>query len=339
MLKVGELAALTKVTVRTLHHYDEIGLLRPSARSDAGYRLYSRDDVARLQGIQALRTFGMSLADIGLALDSPAGSPLAVVDRQLAELDERIADATRMRGMLQRLRTRLAQGNAPDMSMWLTTLEMTMERLRTYEKYFTKDELQRLPMYSDDASQAHWGSLVEQAYGLMRSQVPPDADAAKAFALRWLEAFERDTGGDGEIAARINAMTVREQDAVGMPAPLMTYIFTAIAALKRDYWRKYLRPEVLESMGRHYAVHGGEWTTLIEQVHTQAKADPGARAPRSRELADAWMALFHDMVGTNQDDIDAFRRATAQEPVLRMGPGIKEPMLDWLRRAMHAPRA
>jgi DNA-binding transcriptional MerR regulator len=74
MLKVGELAALANLTVRTLHHYDSIGLLQPSARSDAGYRLYDRDDVARLHQIQALRAFGMSLSDIGLYLDSPEGA-------------------------------------------------------------------------------------------------------------------------------------------------------------------------------------------------------------------------------------------------------------------------
>ena len=45
-LKIGELAARSGVTVRALHHYDSIGLLRPSARSDAGYRLYNRDDIA-----------------------------------------------------------------------------------------------------------------------------------------------------------------------------------------------------------------------------------------------------------------------------------------------------
>ena len=66
MLKVGELAARAGLTVRTLHHYDSIGLLSPSARTDAGYRLYDRDDVARLQQIQALRAFGMALADIGV---------------------------------------------------------------------------------------------------------------------------------------------------------------------------------------------------------------------------------------------------------------------------------
>src|SRR5438067_8913891 len=134
MLKVGELAALAKLTVRTLHHYDSIGLLRPSARSDAGYRLYDRDDVARLHHIQALRAFGMSLSDIGLTLDSPAGSPLAIVERQLEALEVRMAEAARLRDQLLRVRAELVRGSAPDLSTWLTTLENTMDMINVYER-------------------------------------------------------------------------------------------------------------------------------------------------------------------------------------------------------------
>jgi hypothetical protein len=50
-LKVGELAKRTGLTIRALHYYDNIGLLRPSGRSDSGYRLYNQSDVARLHGI------------------------------------------------------------------------------------------------------------------------------------------------------------------------------------------------------------------------------------------------------------------------------------------------
>jgi MerR family transcriptional regulator, thiopeptide resistance regulator len=71
LLKVGELAKRAGLTVRALHHYDDIGLLRPSARSDAGYRLYDRNDIARLHQIQALRRFGVALSDIGAFLASP----------------------------------------------------------------------------------------------------------------------------------------------------------------------------------------------------------------------------------------------------------------------------
>ena len=95
-LRVGELARRCGLTVRTLHHYDDIGLLRPSARSDAGYRLYDRDDVARLQQIQALRSLGVSLADVGAILDRPESSVATVIEQQLSLLDQQIARQVRV---------------------------------------------------------------------------------------------------------------------------------------------------------------------------------------------------------------------------------------------------
>ncbi|MFT3692658.1 MAG: MerR family transcriptional regulator [Kofleriaceae bacterium] len=66
---VGDLARLTGVTVRTLHHYDEIGLVQPSARSDAGYRLYSEGDVRRLQQVLVYRELGLPLDEIARVID------------------------------------------------------------------------------------------------------------------------------------------------------------------------------------------------------------------------------------------------------------------------------
>lgn len=82
LLKVGELASRTGLTVRTLHHYDTMGLLKPSARSAAGYRLYNRDDIARLHAIQALRQVGMPLAEIS-GLLAGEGEPLPATSRRL----------------------------------------------------------------------------------------------------------------------------------------------------------------------------------------------------------------------------------------------------------------
>jgi MerR family transcriptional regulator, thiopeptide resistance regulator len=65
--KVGELADATGLTVRTLHHFDEVGLLRPATRSQAGHRLYTADDVRRLYRIIALRHLGMPLREIAQA--------------------------------------------------------------------------------------------------------------------------------------------------------------------------------------------------------------------------------------------------------------------------------
>ncbi|HUJ56853.1 MAG TPA: MerR family transcriptional regulator [Kofleriaceae bacterium] len=69
---VGELAKLTGITVRALHHYDELGLVVPSQRTDAGYRLYDDGDVLRLQQVLLYRELGMPLGEIAAVLDDPA---------------------------------------------------------------------------------------------------------------------------------------------------------------------------------------------------------------------------------------------------------------------------
>ena len=69
---VGQVATLARVTVRTLHHYDRIGLLEPSGRSEQGYRLYAYGDLERLRQIRLLRELRFSLDAIGQMLDAPA---------------------------------------------------------------------------------------------------------------------------------------------------------------------------------------------------------------------------------------------------------------------------
>ena len=330
MLKVGELAAAAGLTVRTLHHYDSIGLLQPSARSDAGYRLYDRDDVARLHRIQALRAFGMSLADIGLYLDSPEGSPLAVVERQLAVLDHQIAEAARMREQLQRLRNELANGIQPDLSTWLYSLE----QMSMYEKYFTQDELTRLPLYHDEAVRAQFKGLVEEARQLIRTQVAPDSEAAAAFGQRWLEAFGRGTGGDADLAARMNVMAEREKESVGIPQEVMHYVLAVIGELKQAIWSRYLAADVIARMRRHYISRGHEWTILIGQVRAQMRVDPEAAQPASQALGRQWMELFHDMVGTDPEAVAGFRRAIEEQPMLRKGSGVSDDAVAWLRKGI-----
>src|SRR5919107_4069290 len=108
MRRIGEVAAATGLTVRTLHHYDEIGLLAASERSDAGYRLYSDADVRRLYRIVAFRRLGFALGEIGPLLDRDGGDPRAVVRDQLARLDAELELKARLRGRLERLLEALA---------------------------------------------------------------------------------------------------------------------------------------------------------------------------------------------------------------------------------------
>jgi MerR family transcriptional regulator, thiopeptide resistance regulator len=87
---VGEVADLTGVTVRALHHYDSMGLLRPSQRNEAGYRFYDPADLERLQRILFYRELGFSLANIGAILSDPKMNAAAHLRRQHKLLKDQI---------------------------------------------------------------------------------------------------------------------------------------------------------------------------------------------------------------------------------------------------------
>lgn len=93
---VGQVAGFAGVTVRTLHHYDGIGLLSPSGRSHAGHRRYDDADLDRLQQILFYRELGFPLDEIAALLDDPAADPQEHLRRQHALLSDRIAELQRM---------------------------------------------------------------------------------------------------------------------------------------------------------------------------------------------------------------------------------------------------
>jgi DNA-binding transcriptional MerR regulator len=94
--QVGEVSEAAGVSIRTLHHYDAIGLLRPSGRTEAGYRLYTGDDLLRLQQVLIGRELGLALDEIRKMLDHPGFDRRQALLRQRAELAGRIDRTTRM---------------------------------------------------------------------------------------------------------------------------------------------------------------------------------------------------------------------------------------------------
>ncbi|OEJ95066.1 MerR family transcriptional regulator [Streptomyces thermolilacinus] len=93
---VGQVARLAGITVRTLHHYDEIGLLGPSGRSHAGHRRYEDDDLDRLQQILFYRELGFPLDEVAVLLDDPDTDPREHLRRQHHLLTARIAELQKM---------------------------------------------------------------------------------------------------------------------------------------------------------------------------------------------------------------------------------------------------
>jgi MerR family transcriptional regulator, thiopeptide resistance regulator len=125
--RVGALAELTGLTVRALHHYDHIGLLRPSHRSTAGHRLYTGEDVARLYRICLLRRLGFGLNRIGDVLDDPQWQLPDAVQCHLEDTRRRVAVATSLQSRLSRMASSLAAFDDPSTEELFATIEeMTM---------------------------------------------------------------------------------------------------------------------------------------------------------------------------------------------------------------------
>jgi DNA-binding transcriptional MerR regulator len=125
--RVGELAAATGLTVRTLHYYEEIGLLAASSRTSAGHRLYCEADVERLYRICLLRRLGLPLGEIGQALDDPAWSLHAAMATHLGETERRLDSLGRLRNRLAQLVTAIGTADLPPSDDLIRVLEeMTM---------------------------------------------------------------------------------------------------------------------------------------------------------------------------------------------------------------------
>ena len=136
---VGRVAALSGVTIRTLHHYDEIGLLSAGGRSAAGYRLYEDSDIERLQRILFYRELGFPLEEIATIVDDPHTDALGHLRRQRGLLTERIR---RLRAMV----------DAIDYEMEARTMDIKLtpeERLELFGKFQPED-------HAEEAQQ-RWG--------------------------------------------------------------------------------------------------------------------------------------------------------------------------------------
>src|SRR5215207_8272151 len=138
--KVGELAGVTGLTVRTLHHYDEIGLLKPSRRTRSGHRLYGEADVARLQQVTSLRQLGFPLEQIRDLLDRRGVSPREVVALHLARVREQIEHQRTLAERLERIATRLEAAETVSADELIQTIEATT----MYEKHYTPEQREEL---------------------------------------------------------------------------------------------------------------------------------------------------------------------------------------------------
>ena len=193
--RVGQVAALTGVSIRTLHHYDRIGVLHPSQRLESGHRLYSAADLLTLQQILTLRYLGFQLRQIRELLQRTDFDVMASLRIQRGVVRDRVAELQRIEASLsQLLEHRLASGGW-DWKL-VTEASATVQRSleqkgETMNDYYTPEEIRhRAGELAKEASgqrlqvlEQRWRELLRDVHANL--DLPPESAMARELAARW----------------------------------------------------------------------------------------------------------------------------------------------------------
>lgn len=157
LVKIGDLAKRTGLSVRTLHYYDEIGLLSPSHRNSSGNRLYSDQDIIQLQKILSLRQLGFSLDEIRDCLQSPDFSLPQIIELHRDRVREQLVLS---RTLLRRL-NEIAQELETTQAVAVENLIEAMETISMTGQYFTAEQQAVLEARFSE-NEAEWQDLLTQ---------------------------------------------------------------------------------------------------------------------------------------------------------------------------------
>ncbi|MGW2377257.1 MerR family transcriptional regulator [Kitasatospora sp. NPDC001683] len=213
--KVGPLAEASGLTVRTLHHWDQIGLLTPSRRTASGHRAYTEQDLVRLYQILALRRLGLGLETIATCLDAGI-DPRRLVREHLAATEASLTALHTLRERLEHLHTELAAERAPGTADLLrlvqavgATAPAADEVLR---RHLDDDQLHALADHAAALGPAahyllevEWPQLYRRAEALRTAGTDPADPRVGRIAARLDELSRLFSGGDTTLSAAVRA--------------------------------------------------------------------------------------------------------------------------------------
>ena len=209
---IKEFALLTDTTVRTLHHYDRIGLLRPSGRRPNGYRVYTPDDLLRLEQVTALKFLGLSLQEIKRIMQNPALTlerSLQVQSDIIAEEVHRLEAAARA---LHQVLGQLETGKEVSFQKVITIIkeiQMSEEKKKNWaERFYTPEEMKEFEEIGKgytpqqlEAYQKKWAALIDEVKNSLNTD--PGGPVGKDLARRWQALSDEAYAGHPSLKKRI----------------------------------------------------------------------------------------------------------------------------------------
>jgi MerR family transcriptional regulator, thiopeptide resistance regulator len=211
--RVTEFAGLTKVTVRALHYYDQIGLLAPSGRTPSRYRVYTDKDLFRLQQIVTLKFLGLSLDQIKKALSRPQSTVVRSMRLQAEAVEKEIERLKRAARALRETSQMVEAGGPLDWKKLINVMEeiqMTEDIKKTWAKHYTEAEMKEFEeigkKYTPEMMEAYqkkWTGLIDEVKANLHTD--PAGPAAQSLAKRWKALLEEGYGGHPGLQKKISA--------------------------------------------------------------------------------------------------------------------------------------
>jgi len=209
LYKAQEFAERAGVTVRTLHHYDRLGLLSPSGRTEAGYRLYGDRDLLRLEQVLAMKFIGFPLQEIRRLLKRDAKDLPAALRRQRTMILEKRRLLDLAVEAIQRAEKAAATGELTDWEAIQKIIEVIhmQDNMEWAKKYYSEQALESLANRQVsteviEQAQRDWAVLIKEVEAAVGDD--PASPKVQALAVRWRKLIEGFTGGNREVQAGLN---------------------------------------------------------------------------------------------------------------------------------------
>jgi DNA-binding transcriptional MerR regulator len=332
LYRVHEFAQLAGVTVKALHHYDRLGLLKPR-RSGSGYRIYVEHDLERLEQIVALKFLGLPLKQIKILLErDPLQLPEALrMQRTILEEKRRLLD--RAIGAIVNAETILQSGRpaaAPVFKKIIEAIEMqvgTEDATEFMKNYYRGEAWDRFQAHHRDWPSHDWNDLFRDITSSLEED--PASVRAQALAVRWRKLRVGDTGGDPKVHAGIlKAWNDRQYWPEGIQDrfaefnlyEVSEFIAKAFAAYRKRHYGDIVWSKELDSFGpeekERFPLAALDISFKIEESHD---SDPAGETGQA--LAARWMEVIESRTGSGRPSVK-----TAYESLLRWIDGWPEPI-------------
>lgn len=213
LLKVGEVAKRAGISVRTLHYYDDIGLIKPSDKSESGFRLYNTADIERLQHVISLKNMGLSLEGIARCLNE-GGLIADTLSAHQAVIESKITNLNKVNRTIQILLTKLSNSEELGTAELLKLIKEINDMESTYTPEQLKTLQQRYEKYPEEVKKVEkaWPVLFSKFEDAMKEGLDPATPEVQELAKEAQRYIDMFTGKDKAIEANLDKAYQKNQE-------------------------------------------------------------------------------------------------------------------------------